>query len=81
MDDKPREPEAMEETAADTSERHPKPPETKEPADAEYVRGGKGRRDEVGRSGIYPASAGQAPADAEIVGQEELGHRHPGRKH
>ena len=42
-------------------------------ADREYVRGGKGRKDEVGRSGIYPASAPDAPADSEIIGQEELG--------
>ena len=46
-------------------------------SDAEYVRGGKGRRDEVGRSGIYPASAADAPADAEVRGQEELGHISP----
>lgn len=40
----------------------------------DYMRGGKGRRDEVGRSGIYPASSPNAPADAEIRGQGELGH-------
>lgn len=28
--------------------------------------GGAGRRDEVGGSGVHPASSGQAPADAEI---------------
>lgn len=28
--------------------------------------GGAGRRDEVGGSGVYPASAGKAPRDAEI---------------
>jgi hypothetical protein len=28
--------------------------------------GGAGRRDEVGGSGVYPASAGNAPRDAEI---------------
>lgn len=28
--------------------------------------GGAGRRDEVGGSGVFPASAGNAPADAEI---------------
>ena len=39
------------------------------------VRAGKGRKDEVGHSGIYPASDANAPADAEVVGQEELGHR------
>jgi hypothetical protein len=46
-------------------------------SDAEYVKGGKGRRDEVGRSGVYPASAPDAPAGAELRGQEELGHRPP----
>jgi len=43
----------------------------------EYVRGGKGRKDEVGHSGVYPASAPDAPEDAEARGQEELGHRSP----
>src|SRR5438128_6356996 len=32
----------------------------------EYMKGGKGRRDEVGRSGIYPMSSPDAPADAEV---------------
>lgn len=40
---------------------------------SEYMRGGKGRKDEVGGSGIYPASSPNAPADAEIRGQGELG--------
>lgn len=35
--------------------------------------GGAGRRDEVGGSGVYPASAGNAPADAEVRGQAEWG--------
>jgi hypothetical protein len=43
--------------------------------DRDYVRSGKGRRDEVGRSGIYPASLVDAPPDAKAIGQEELGHR------
>jgi hypothetical protein len=34
--------------------------------DDEYVKGGKGRKDEVGKSGIYPASSADAPADAVI---------------
>jgi hypothetical protein len=46
----------------------------------DYVRRGKGQKDEVGRTGIYPASAGNAPEDAEVMGQEELGHRIPGRE-
>jgi len=40
----------------------------------EYMQGGKGRIDEVGGSGIYPASAPNAPDDAVIRGQGELGH-------
>jgi hypothetical protein len=40
----------------------------------QYVRGGKGRRDEVGHTGIYPASSPDAPGDAQVRGQEELGH-------
>ena len=42
----------------------------------EYVRGGKGRKDEVGRSGIYPASSPNTPADAEVRSESTLvGHR------
>jgi len=44
-----------------------------EEREREYVRGGKGRRDEVGGSGIYPASSPNAPADAEVRSQGELG--------
>ena len=44
----------------------------------EYVKSGKGRKDEVGHTGVYPASmAADAPPDAEPMGQEELGHRSP----
>jgi hypothetical protein len=47
----------------------------------DYVRGGKGRKDEVGKSGIYPASAPDAPADAELRGEGELvSHTKPRRK-
>jgi hypothetical protein len=35
--------------------------------------GGAGRRDEVGGSGVYPASAGHAPADAEVRTQAAWG--------
>jgi hypothetical protein len=38
----------------------------------EYIRGGKGRKDEVGRSGIYPASSADAPADAEPRSQGDF---------
>jgi hypothetical protein len=41
-------------------------------AQDEYMRGGKGRKDEVGKSGIYPASSPDAPADALIRGEGEL---------
>jgi hypothetical protein len=44
----------------------------------DYMRGGKGRKDEVGGSGIYPASSPDAPADAEVRSEAELGsHRSP----
>jgi hypothetical protein len=39
---------------------------------SDYMRGGKGRRDEVGGSGIYPASSTDAPADAEIRSEGDL---------
>jgi hypothetical protein len=40
----------------------------------EYMRGGKGRRDEVGRSGIYPASWPDAPRNAEVRTAGEFAH-------
>lgn len=43
----------------------------------EYIRGGKGRKDEVGGSGIYPASAPDVPADAEIRSEAGFGHKGP----
>jgi hypothetical protein len=46
----------------------------------DYVRRGKGRKDQVGRTGIYPASAVDAPDNAEVRGQDELGHRSPGQE-
>jgi hypothetical protein len=49
-------------------------PVSQETSEQEYVRGGKGRKDEVGRSGIYPASSPDAPENAEVRGQEDLGH-------
>ena len=41
-------------------------------AQSEYVRGGKGRKDEVGKSGIYPASSPDAPADSVLRVEGEL---------
>jgi hypothetical protein len=38
----------------------------------EYMRGGKDQRDQIGGSGIYPASAPNAPAHAEIRSESEL---------
>ena len=40
--------------------------------------GGVGRREEVGGSGVYPASAGNAPADAEIRRQAGWGREQRG---
>ena len=34
--------------------------------DEAYMRGGKGRRDEVGPTGIYPGFSPDAPADADV---------------
>jgi hypothetical protein len=33
---------------------------------SEYLKGGKGRTDDVRGSGIYPASSPDAPSDAEV---------------
>jgi hypothetical protein len=61
------------------AEKEPNTKQTPEPREHDdYVRGGKGRKDEVGRSGIYPASAPNAPADAEVRSPGELG-RHANR--
>ena len=43
--------------------------------DDEYMRRGKGREDEIGHAGIDPASAPDAPADAEIRSPGEIGHQ------
>jgi hypothetical protein len=52
--------------------------DAKQPSDArsEFVTGGRGRRDEVGRSGVYPADFTDAPADAVMREEGGLG-RHP----
>jgi len=48
----------------------------------EYVKGGKGRKDDVRGSGIYPTSAPDAPADADVrtVG-DYVKHKGPMNKH
>jgi hypothetical protein len=50
-----------------------------EQGQSEYVKGGKGRKDEVGGSGIYPASSPDAPGDAEVRSEGELA-RHERRR-
>lgn len=45
----------------------------KKQSDDEYVRGGKGRKDDVRGSRLYPIDAPNAPANAKIVGAGELG--------
>ena len=40
--------------------------------EADYVKGGKGRRDDVRGSRIYPASAPDAPPDAEVRTEGDL---------
>ena len=53
-------------------------PESDQDWQSEYMRGGKGRKDEVGGSGIYPASSADVPADAEIRSEAGLvGHKGP----
>jgi hypothetical protein len=47
----------------------------------DYMKRGKGRKDEVGGSGIYPASSPDAPADAEVRSESELvRHKGPRQK-
>jgi len=42
-------------------------------SESDYVRGGKGRIDDVRGSRIYPVGVANAPANAKIVGAGELG--------
>ena len=48
----------------------------------EYIKGGKGRKDDVRGSRIYPTSADDAPGDAEVrtVG-DYVKHKGPMNKH
>lgn len=48
--------------------------------ESDYIRGGKGRKDEVGGSGIYPASAPNVPEDAELRTEGELVGHEGGRR-
>jgi hypothetical protein len=38
----------------------------------EYVKGGRGRKDDVRGSGIYPTSSANAPSDAEVRTEGDL---------
>jgi hypothetical protein len=52
--------------------------ESKRDSQTEYVSGGKGRRDDVRGSRIYPASAPDAPVDAEVrTAREFVKHKGP----
>ena len=58
-------------------EKKPEKPEVEPTQGADErqdVTAGKGRRDEVGHTGIYPASGPQAEGDAEVRTPGELGH-------
>jgi hypothetical protein len=49
---------------------------------SEYVKGGKGRKDEVRGSRIYPAFSPDAPVDAEVrTVRDFVKHKGPERKH
>ena len=50
----------------------PNPSQSEQERQNEYMRGGKGRKDEVGGSGIYPASSTNAPGDAQLRSEGEL---------
>ncbi len=57
------------------------PDQSKPNDEDEYMRGGKGRKDEVGGSGIYPASSPNVPGDAEVRSEGELAsHKGPHQK-
>ena len=48
---------------------------------SEYMRGGKGRKDDVRGSRIFPASSPDAPANAEVRSEADLvRHASPRRK-
>jgi hypothetical protein len=48
---------------------------------SEYMKRGKGRKDVVGGSGIYPASSPTVPADAEVRTEGDLvRHKGPRQK-
>jgi hypothetical protein len=49
---------------------------------SEYMKGGKGRKDDVRGSRIYPASSPDAPADAAVrTVRDFVKHRGPQSKH
>jgi hypothetical protein len=62
----------------DDNKREETRPQSDADRQSDYIRGGKGRKDEVGGSGIYPASSDHIPADAEIRSEAGLvGHKGP----
>jgi hypothetical protein len=68
-DEGPSEQEQNQDAPADS-----KPPEQMMPADRGVPGEGVGRREEVGRTGVYPFSAsGGASGDAPLIGQQEWG--------
>jgi hypothetical protein len=55
--------------------------QSKQDRQNEYMKHGKGRKDEVGGSGIYPASSPDAPANAPVRSEGELvSHKGPRQK-
>jgi hypothetical protein len=52
------------------------------PPSSEYVKGGKGRKDDVRGSRIYPASSPDAPVNADVrTVRDFVKHRSPESKH
>jgi hypothetical protein len=53
-------------------------PESDHDRESEYIRGGKGRKDDVRGSRIYPTSVPDAPAHAPVRSEGQLvGHKGP----
>jgi len=62
------------------ADQQPHPSPESPSADSDYMRGGKGRRDEVGRSGVYPADSPDAPRSAPIREPGEYVHHAGGSR-
>jgi hypothetical protein len=61
----------MAENSDKSDKNHDTPPASR---DAQDVTAGKGRRDEVGRTGIYPSSGPLPEGDAPAIAPGEMGH-------